>query len=74
MYKIEKDIPAPIDQKGRRRKALSLTLEVMEIGDSIAAPTSKAKHASTIARKLGIKVRTQRKENDASVTRIWRVK
>lgn len=74
MFKIEKGVPLPADDRpGRRAK---YPFEDMDIGDSFFVP-GHMKMASTISaagRKLGMKFRYKvQTESGTEGTRVWRV-
>jgi len=72
MYYIEKNIPLPSCNVTKPRGPLRLTLEKMEIGDSILINSSKRATAYATAKDAGIKIKTTIQEDD--YLRIWRVK
>tara|TARA_R100000988_G_C3861479_1_gene99518 strand:- start:158 stop:415 length:258 start_codon:yes stop_codon:yes gene_type:complete len=71
-YKIENNIPIPAnDGRGRGKSKLRLTIEKMEIGNSIVIPIKKLRGVHQIAYALGIKVITRKINSDE--TRVWRI-
>jgi|TARA_R110001583_G_scaffold177559_1_gene333167 hypothetical protein len=72
-YTIEKNIPLPNDGNGRGRgkSELRLTLEKMEIGDSIVVPKKKRDQVATMTRALGTSYQSRRIGLDQY--RVWRI-
>ena len=78
MFKIEKGIPLP--ENGVAKKGeLRLTLEKMEVGDSIIVPNKYRQHAYAAARAANIKISIRITKSVGQVTngetqdmRIWR--
>ena len=74
MFTIEKNIPIPIGGQGRAKGLLRLTVEKMEVGDSIVVNTKQRQQLNNMARAIGIgyKTKTICKENHK--IRFWRTK
>ena len=71
-YTIEKNIPIPnANGRGREKSELRLTVEQMEIGDSIAISTKERKQIHNMTRSVGIAYRC--KAIGANQYRVWRV-
>jgi hypothetical protein len=75
MFKIEKNIPIYSNggKGGRKKGALYLTLESLEVGDSFLIPLGKRSHANHLAKLLNIKTVT-RLTDDREIIRVWRTK
>ena len=71
MYYIEKNIPLPTVNK-KPKGPLRLTMEKMEIGDSILIGSNKRASSYMAAKGAGIKIKTVFEEPDYH--RVWRVK
>jgi hypothetical protein len=75
MFEIEKNIPIPCGVgKGRAKGALRLSMEQMEVGDSIVVSEKTRQGIHQIATTIGIKYTTRticKKENKV---RVWRTK
>lgn len=73
MYTIDKNIPIPNSSITKPKGRLRLTMEQMEIGDSIQIESvNKRGTAYMAARAIGIKIKTSSSDDD--YLRIWRVK
>jgi hypothetical protein len=71
MFAVEKNIPIPkrgADKKGELR----LTLENMEVGDSIVVPNSLRNAAHSAAKKAKIKVAMRTINSETRDARVWR--
>ena len=69
-YIIEKNIPIPnANGRGREKGKLRLTVEQMEIGDSIVINTRERKQIHNITRSVGIAYRC--KAIGANQYRVW---
>ena len=71
MFAVEKNIPIPkrgADKKGELR----LTLENMEVGDSIVVPNSLRNAARSAAKKAKIKVAMRTINSETRDARVWR--
>ena len=79
MYKIEKNIPIPEGStRGGDKGKLRLTMERMEVGDSIVITGKHRQQYHIIAKKIGIgyKSKTIMKSKDGrehDQVRLWRV-
>ena len=79
MFTIEKNIPIPEGStRGADKGKLRLTMEQMEIGDSIVVTGKHRQHYHAIAKKIGIGYKSKtiiksqdNKERDQ--IRLWRV-
>jgi len=72
MYFIEKNIPISNFGTKKPKGPLRLTIEKMEIGDSILVFSSKRGTAYATAQAVGVKIKTR--IEDVDYVRIWRVK
>ena len=71
MFAIEKNIPIP--ERGADKKGeLRLTLEKMEVGDSIVVPNFLRNAAYSAAEKAKIKVAMQTINVETRDARVWR--
>lgn len=73
MFEIEKGIPLPengVDKKGKLR----LTLEKMEVGDSIIVPNRYRQHAYAAARAANVKISVRITNRETQDLRVWRIK
>ena len=72
-YLIEKNIPIPTkpSKAGRKKGALRIALEAMEIGDSIVVDSTKLTVTRSTMYQLNLKARTR--EASDTTTRVWRV-
>lgn len=73
MFKVEKGIPIPkrgADKKGELR----LTLEKMEVGDSIIVPNYMRQVAWQAAKAIGIKTQSKTINPETREMRVWRIK
>jgi len=73
MFNIDKDIPMPNgDGRGREKGELRLTMEKMEVGDSVVVTDKHRQSIHAIAKALNIGY-TSRKIS-VNQTRVWRTK
>jgi hypothetical protein len=73
MFEIEKNIPIP--KKGADKKGeLRLTLEKMEVGDSIIVPNKYRQHTYAAARAANIKISIRTINSETREMRVWRTK
>ena len=71
-YKIESNIPIPVScGRGRGKSELRLTVEKMEIGNSIVIANEGRRGMYQIAQQVGIKIITRKISPDEF--RVWRV-
>ena len=71
MFKIEKNVPIP--ERGADKKGeLRLTLEKMEVGDSIVIPDSLRQVTYAAARATKIKISIKTINPVTRETRVWR--
>lgn len=60
MFEIEKGIPIPDgDGRGREKSPLRLTVEKMEVGDSVVVSNTHRQQLHAISNKLGIKYKPE---------------
>jgi hypothetical protein len=70
-YTIDKNIPMPnANGRGREKSELRLTVELMEIGDSIVINTRERKTIHNMTRSVGIAYRC--KAIGSNQYRVWR--
>lgn len=72
MYFIEKNIPISDVGITKPKGPLRLTIEKMEVGDSILVDSSKRGNAFATAQAAGVKIKTR--IEDVDYVRIWRAK
>lgn len=71
--KIEHNIPVP-DGLHHRASALSRTLRLMNVGDSIVVTQRQRNAAFAIVHKTGVKLASRRINNEEDQIRLWRIK
>jgi len=75
MFTIEKNIPIPQDSgRGRDKSLLRLTVEKMEVGDSIVVKDVYRQQLHTMSKTLGIGYKTRTICKESSKIRFWRTK
>jgi len=73
MFEIEKNIPIPTG-RGGRKKELRLTMEKMEVGDSILIGLKSRQQVHQIADAIGFKYATRTVCKERGEVRVWRTK
>ena len=73
MFEIEKNIPIPCGVgKGRAKGALRLSMEQMDVGDSIVVSAKTRQGIHQIANTIGIKYTTRTICKKEKTVRVWR--
>jgi hypothetical protein len=67
--KIEKGIPIPDARGGRSKSEFRLTIEAMQIGESIVVSKNQRLHSSSAAKSAGKKIVTR--VMPEGTTRLW---
>ena len=71
VFEIEKGIPIP--ENGVERKGeIRLTLEKMEVGDSIIVPNKYRQHAYAAAKASNMKISIRTINSETREMRVWR--
>lgn len=75
MFTIEKNIPIPAGKgRGARKGELRLTMERLEVGDSIVVTNKHRQGIHQIAKAIGIDYVTRTICKDSGEVRVWRTK
>lgn len=75
MFEIEKGIPIPQDSgRGRDKSLLRLTVEKMEVGDSIVVKDIHRQQLHAMSKTLGIGYKTRTICKGSGKVRFWRTK
>jgi hypothetical protein len=75
MFTIEKNIPIPQDSgRGRDKSMLRLTVEKMEVGDSIVVKDVYRQQLHAMSKTLGIGYKTRTICKGSGKIRFWRTK
>ena len=74
-HKIEKGIPIPAKEgRGRHKGELRLTMEQMEVGDSIVIEDKHRQQVHQVANAIGIGYTSRTISKEPKRVRVWRTK